>query len=321
VGTTGGGDQDGTSGAEGAPESSVVGAGGSLREDAAWSALRAAGARTGVDVAGARLWRSGTNVVFRLAGAVSVRVSPVDALPVARRVVAVARWLEEMGFPAVRLLPGVARPVVVRGCVVTFWRLISGRERWADLGQVGEIVRRLHWLKEPEYLGLGLLDPLRETRRRIAENVGLGEADRAFLVERVEALDRRFGELDFVLPGGMVHGDASVGNVLLDDAGQPVLFDLDGFAVGPREWDLVLTALYFERFGWHTRGEYEAFVRGYGFDVMNWYGYPVLADMREVMMTVWLARRMAVDPAVAGEVVRRIADLRAGGDRHGWRPF
>ena len=52
------------------------------------------------------------------------------------------------------------------------------------------------------------------------------------------------------------------------------LTDLDGFAVGPREWDLVLTALYFERFGWHTAEEYAAFVETYGYDVMAWDGYP-----------------------------------------------
>jgi hypothetical protein len=51
----------------------------------------------------------------------------------------------------------------------------------------------------------------------------------------------------------------SVGNVLVDAAGQPRLVELDGCAIGPREWDLALTALYYERFGWHTGEEYEAF--------------------------------------------------------------
>jgi hypothetical protein len=55
--------------------------------------------------------------------------------------------------------------------------------------------------------------------------------------------------------------------------GSPVLVDLDGFAVGPREWDLVLTAMYFERFGWHTDEEYLEFAVGYGFDVMSRRGY------------------------------------------------
>jgi len=28
--------------------------------------------------------------------------------------------------------------------------------------------------------------------------------------------------------------------------------------------------VYFERFGWHTREEYDAFLRIYGVDVMAW---------------------------------------------------
>ena len=44
------------------------------------------------------------------------------------------------------------------------------------------------------------------------------------------------------------------------------MIDLDGFAVGPREWDLVQTAMYYDSFGWHTREEYEDFARVYGYD-------------------------------------------------------
>ena len=69
--------------------------------------------------------------------------------------------------------------------------------------------------------------------------------------------------LEFVLPAGPVHGDASIGNIIRRQAdGVAVLIDLDGFASGPREWDLVLTAMYFERFGWHTAQEYREFVDG-----------------------------------------------------------
>jgi len=42
-----------------------------------------------------------------------------------------------------------------------------------------------------------------------------------------------------MLPRGVIHGDASVGNVIRDTTRHAVLIDLDGFAVGPREWDLV----------------------------------------------------------------------------------
>jgi hypothetical protein len=231
----------------------------------------------------------------------------------------VSRWLAGVRYPAVRLVPGVEQPILVNDCVVTFWRLVGEERRWASLGQLGELVRRLHWLEEPASLGLQGLDPFRETWQRIRANGALPDDDRAFLAGRVQVLGKAFAELNFVLPPGMVHGGPDVGNVLLDDVGHAVLTELGGSAVGPREWDLALTALYYERLGWHTRSEYEAFVDGYGFDVMNWYGYETLADLRELMMTVGLAERLTTNDEVAAEVARRIHDLRTDGDRHGWQ--
>ncbi|MBI3688930.1 MAG: phosphotransferase [Actinobacteria bacterium] len=296
--------------------------GGALTAEDAGRVLSSACAVVGLDATGAVLRRIGTHAVFRLASPVVVRITgAAEALARAERTVGVARWLAEVDFPAVRVLPGVEQPVVVAGRVVTFWVLIADEERWAELGQVGDLIRRLHWLEEPRALRLPRLDPLGETWRRIEGSVGLGADDRAFLWARAETLSKRYDELDFVLPFGMVHGDAQVGNALRDGSGRAVLIDLDGFAVGPREWDLVLTALYFERFGWHTRSEYDAFVHSYGFDVMNWYGYQTLADMRELMMTVWLSRGMTTDETVAAEVRRRIGDLRSGAERRGWQPF
>ena len=73
-----------------------------------------------------------------------------------------------------------------------------------------------------------------------------------------------YAGLEFTLPPGVIHGDASIGNVLRDSHGHPVVIDLDGFATGPREWDLALTAIYYDSFGWHTREEYQDFVRVYG---------------------------------------------------------
>ena len=79
---------------------------------------------------------------------------------------------------------------------------------------------------------------------------------------------------------GVIHGDANVGNVLLDERGQAVLIDLDSFSMGPREWDLIQTALFYDRLGWHTEEEYRTFVEVYGYDIMQWDGYETLADMR-----------------------------------------
>jgi hypothetical protein len=66
----------------------------------------------GLDPAGARLLRIGSNAVYRLAAPV-VRIARSGAsLGQARRSVAVARWLESVGFPAVRAVH-VDQPLVV----------------------------------------------------------------------------------------------------------------------------------------------------------------------------------------------------------------
>jgi aminoglycoside phosphotransferase (APT) family kinase protein len=147
------------------------------------------------------------------------------------------------------------------------------------------------------------------------------ERDATYLAERAERLEKDYDRLDFVLPFGLIHGDASIGNILRDRGGHAVLIDLDGFALTPREWDLIQTALFYDRFGWHTRAEYESFVRHYGFDVMNWPGYPAPADIRELMMTLWMGGMAAAEPKAAAEFARRVKDMRTGGSRCGWKPF
>jgi hypothetical protein len=86
----------------------------------------------------------------------------------------------------------------------------------------------------------------------------------------------------------VIHGDASIGNVLRDRQGNPVVIDLDGFAIGPREWNVVLTAIHYDSFGWHTREEHETFARVHGFDIMTWPGYRVLREIREFLMVTWV---------------------------------
>lgn len=142
-----------------------------------------------------------------------------------------------------------------------------------------------------------------------------------FLRERLAQLREEYAALSFELPQGVIHGDASVGNVIRDCTGRPVLLDLDGFALGPREWDLVLTAIYYERFGWHTAQEYDTYTNAYGFDVMRWPGYRVLGDVREYLMVTWLGQKAGQDERAAAEVRKRIRALRTGAGRDDWEPY
>ena len=103
--------------------------------------------------------------------------------------------------------------------------------------------------------------------------------------------------------------------------GVDFLIDLNSFAVGPREWDLIQTALFYDRLGWHTEEEYRTFVEVYGYDVMQWEGYPALANMREIAMTTWLSRKAAESPGAAAEARKRIDAIRTGGSRRDWGAY
>ena len=266
--------------------------------------------------------RLGENAIYRLRSVPLVaRIArTVDYLPDIETEVAAARWLESVAFPAVRLAGPAEQPLVVDGRVVTFWELVSERTEYGTVAELAALLRWLHELEPPSSLVLPVLRPFARVDARI-DGAELAEGDREFLRARLAELRERYAGLEFVLPAGPVHGDANVGNVIRRADGVAVLIDMDGFAAGPREWDLVLTAMYFERFGWHTAQEYREFVTGYGFDVMTWPGYPVLRDVRELIMVAWLAQNTMESPEIAAEVSKSIADLRGGDGFRDWAPF
>ncbi|MFF5586874.1 aminoglycoside phosphotransferase family protein [Streptomyces hygroscopicus] len=296
---------------------------GELTAESAGAVLREACEAAGLDSSEAELVRLGSHAVYRLGPApVIVRIArDPDSLEEMERAVRVARWLESEDFPATRVLAGVQQPSVIGGRVVTFWESAQDREEYATVEELADLLRRLHWLEEPETLRLPYFDPVAKLWKGLLALDGVAEDDREFLEERAGKLAKEYDRLDFVLPFGLIHGDANIGNVLRHRDGQAILIDLDDFTLAPREWDLILTAIFYDRFGWHTRSEYEAFVYRYGFDLMNWPGYSVLADLRELMMVVWLGQQVSVSAKSADEFARRIESLRAGNDRRNWKPF
>lgn len=276
----------------------------------------------GFDATDAELIRLGENAVFRLRHrSVIARVmrSP-DRLQDAAREVSVARWLASEGVPAIRLIE-VPQPISVAGRVVTLWESAADRTEYGTPAELADLLRRLHSLPCPDEIMFPVLHPFDRARDRIEQVSSLRDDDRDFLSNRCEILDAEYRTLQFELPMGVIHGDANVGNVIRDRHGRTLLADLDGFANGPREWDLILTAIYYEQFGWHTEAEYEEFVRHYGWDVMRWDGYPVLRSVREFLMVTWLAQNAQTDAKARVELDKRLASLRRGSSRRDWLPF
>jgi aminoglycoside phosphotransferase (APT) family kinase protein len=276
-------------------------------------------AATGLDATGARLLRLGSNAVYRLAAPVVARIARPEAD--ARRAVEVARWLESADYPAVRALP-LDQPVIIDAQAVTFWEALSDDgDEYATIAEVADVIARLHKLSAPASLHLPKLQPFGGAEHRITESYWLTPEDRAWMTTELARLRAEYARLEFALPEGVIHGDANIGNVLRDYHGNPVVIDLDDFATGPREWDLIQTALYYDHFGWHTREQYETFARVYGYDIMQWPGYPVLAAVREFIMATWIVSKAEEDERTSAEAQKRLNALRAGGSRKDWSPF
>lgn len=292
-----------------------------LDSDNARSALVTACAAVGLDPTNAELIRLGSNAVFRLRHEpIIVRVArTADQLDAVAREVAVSRWLAANDVRAVRALD-LPQPLVAEGRAVTLWQSVSEDVEYGTTAELAATLRQLHKLDLPMDIVLPPFNPTRRLRDRIERTAAFEAADRDLLGQRAAELDAAFTGLHFELPVGPIHGDANVGNLLRSRTGDAVLSDLDEFCVGPREWDLTLTAMYFERFGWHTETEYREFCEVYGKDVMTWPGYQVLADTKELMMVTWLAQN-ASNTDTRNELDRRIESLRSGRGREHWAPF
>lgn len=84
---------------------------------------------------------------------------------------------------------------------------------------------------------------------------------------------------------------------------------------GLRSWGRIQTALFFDRFAWHSEAEHGTFVEVYGYDVIAWAGYDDLAAAREGAMTSWLARRATTSSGAAAGAAKRVHAMRTGGSR------
>nr|WP_237417707.1 aminoglycoside phosphotransferase family protein [Actinomadura rayongensis] len=275
----------------------------------------------GMDPAGATLMGPvADNAVFRIpAERIVVRVaSSMRAMPRVARELAVARWLAEQDFPAVRPVDAVTQPVAEQNRLVTFWEEIQN-PRQASTAEMGTLLRRLHALPDPPSGLVGPMEPFVRQRAHIAEATGIDADDRDFLMSLLTQLKEAYDEVKFTLPAGVIHGDPHRKNILVDDKDRPILLDLERFSLGPREWDLTVPAVYL-RVGWYDDATYTAFSSAYGFDVTAWDGFATLAAIRELRMTTWLAARTGREPRLIGEARRRIASLRDTSAPRHWTP-
>ncbi|GCD97422.1 phosphotransferase enzyme family protein [Embleya hyalina] len=286
------------------------------------SVLVRACAEVEVPSADATLLSFGENAVFALPGpGLVARVARGAHLAErARREIAVACWLAEQDFPAVRPAAGIeARPVLVDGRPVTFWELLPPAEREPNVADLARLLRKLHALPAPPF-ALPARDPLALVETWLdSADAAVGLADRRYLSARRDALEAARRELTPALPTGLIHGDALLRNVGVH-GGRALLLDWETVAHDLREFDLVLTPMAAARYGLPDGAE-RRFARKYGFDVTEWPGYPVLRDTRELAATAWVAQHVPGNPAAEEEFHHRVRTLRTGDTEARWHAF
>ncbi|CAN3982153.1 phosphotransferase [Kitasatospora purpeofusca] len=247
----------------------------------------------GLSAAGAEPIRIGENALWRLPHRIVARIGRPGQSTAAARELAVARWLNDCGVPAVHPLDDLREPLDVDGTPVTFWHELPPH-RPGTAADIAPPLRRLHELPVPA-LPLGHLDPFVRLATRIAGAATLHDEQRQWLRFRLAELEATWSDLPAGLPASVIHGDAWRGNVAVTPT-TTYLLDFERTSLGPPEWDLTATAVGYGTFGTVSDSEYTAFCKAYGADVTTWTGYPVLRDIRELRVTCFALQHAAADP-------------------------
>jgi Ser/Thr protein kinase RdoA (MazF antagonist) len=276
--------------------------------------------QAGFPSSGAELLRLGENAIYGLADVpVVVRIArSADRMGRVRKELCIARWLTAAEVPTVRVIEDIEQPLLVDGHPVSFWRAVTGGQPEPTHLDLARLLAAFHALPDCP-CELAGFDPLPTSLSRLAKTRGVDPEDRAFLDERCAYLGDQLRHLEFGLPVGPIHGDAHTRN-LLTDCGQVVLLDFEAAAFGPREWDLLPTAIAVDRYGL-AESWYQQFAATYGFDVRTWAGYPLLREVREMGMTTWIMQNIGESPAVAAEFALRVASLRERDFERAWNFF
>ena len=263
--------------------------------------------------------RIGERGVFRRGDVVAKVARSRSRFPHAKREVLVARWLGASGVPVERPLAS-EQPDERVALPVTFWHAVDGD--WTTPDRLAEVLQVMHKLTPPDDLDLPGLNPFPRMRQRLDGTASLDASQRT----QLEALVDRFEPLLPVAlaashrPNVVLHGDANIGNILVQANGDLAMLDLEGVCVGASAWDLMITAVYRD-LGWHTDADYAAFCDAIGCDVTQDPAWPTLKAVQELRMTCWLAQKAASDPLVAQEFAGRVADLGDPQRPRRWHPY
>jgi Ser/Thr protein kinase RdoA (MazF antagonist) len=257
------------------------------------------------------LLRFGSNAVFGVGEAHVLRVMrPTTSEADVRREIDLVHEFARLDVPTARLADIPAQqPLKAGDCLGTVWERLDEPDQDNLYRSLGQLVHVFHQRTAELRVPLEPWHQLASSSRRLAELRGHYAPEDVTMLTRWSG--RIAGELDQVnpvLPGGVIHGQAEVGNVLFR-VGHPVLIDFEQVAIGPREWDLAHTAAAVTRFG-RPEQHYRDFADAYGFDVRSWDGYETYRRLWELCATTWLMQHGRHSRKVAQEIEVRLQTWR-----------
>lgn len=297
----------------------VKGKAASFTEERSRELLELACRSVGINPDNPKLLRHQTNGVYLIEreGVVAKVARPEDDIARIQRTVALTRWLAHNDFPTVPLYE-VHQPAIIDGSAVTFWRYLPQRQA-ISAEDIAQPLRELHQLPQPPRSAvpaLPALDAISAIRYSLSRERILSPVEQDFLASRCATLETAMAELRYEQPRCILHGDPQHGNALWNQ-GRAVLSDWESVVIGPAEWDLVTVEIHCRRFQYPPE-TYRGFCRIYGRDVREWDGYAVIRDVRELRMIATNARKSAPGSIGAGEVSRRVDQLKAGRQDSAW---
>lgn len=264
----------------------------------------------GVQAAGARLIRDGSNTMYELPGQTVARIGRAGTTEDARQEVQVSRWLTGAGMRVVRAVADLQQPVIVDDRPVTWWTLIP-KHRPGQPAELGHLLAELHSLPVPTNPHLPAFDPFAGISERISNAHSLSEGDRSWLSQRLDQLHASYDQHNQLTTRTVIHGDAWQGNVAVPEGQQPILLDLENVSLGHPDHDLITIAVDYTDFARLSHTDYESFVNAYGgHNVTMSPGYRTLADLQELRWLSFVLSKAPDNPAAEHEVIHRIACLR-----------
>jgi aminoglycoside phosphotransferase (APT) family kinase protein len=266
-----------------------------------------------------QLLRFGSNAVFAVDEAHVVRVMrPTTSETDVRREVDLVREFARLDFPTARLSDVAAQqPLKAHRCLGTVWERLDEPDRDRLYRPFGQLLRTFHQRTDDLDLPLEPWRPLASSDRRLAElSDHYASEDVTMLSRWSQRIAAELDQVEPVLPSGVIHGQAEIGNVLLR-GGNPVFIDFECVATGPREWDLIDTAVTITRFGRPER-YYRDFADAYGFDVRTWDYYDTYRRLWELCATTWLMQHGEHSRKAAREIEIRLRSWRENNPNLRW---